>query len=138
MAPVEPVADSPVASSSVAPGPAPAALPEWYPPWARSLAELYFSGTTCVFVVHGNVHDLIRCPGTDGTDSYCNLSEFLATQVFGSWDVVVQYDLARGLRASSPGNPQRLQGMVQHLALRLGDPTAWPRDADNVLLALDR
>ncbi len=38
------------------------ALPDWYPAWARELAELYFSGTTCLFVLHGNVHDLIRCP----------------------------------------------------------------------------
>lgn len=133
MASVEPVADASVAHKA-----APVGLPEWYPAWARTLAELYFSGTTCVFVIHGNVHDLIRCPGPDGTDTYCNLSEFLATQVFGFWDVVVQYDLARGLRASSPGNSKRQQEMVQHLASRLGDPTAWPRDADNVLLALDR
>src|SRR6516165_4701640 len=74
-----------------------AELPVWYPPWALRLAELYFSGTTCLFVVHGNVHDLVRCPVGDG-ETYCNLTEFLSTQVFGSWDVVVQYDLARGLR----------------------------------------
>ncbi|MSR56656.1 MAG: ATP-binding protein [Planctomycetaceae bacterium] len=119
------------------------ALPDWYPPWARSLAELYFSGTTCLFVVYGNVHDLIRCPspiplGADGVDSYCNLSEFLAAQVFGSWDVVVQYDLARGLRASAGGDGQRLQGMMQYLSSRLGDPTTWVRDPDTVLLALER
>ena len=30
-------------------------LPAWYPQWAQRLAELYFSGTTCLFVVHGNV-----------------------------------------------------------------------------------
>lgn len=104
---------------------------------------MYFSGTTCLFVVYGNVHDLIRCPspiplGADGVDSYCNLSEFLAAQVFGSWDVVVQYDLARGLRASAGGDGQRLQGMMQYLSSRLGDPTTWVRDPDTVLLALER
>ena len=54
-------------------------LPESYPAWARELAELYSSGTTCVFVVHGNVHDLIRLP-TAGDAAYGNLAEFLATQ----------------------------------------------------------
>ena len=87
-------------------------FPDWYPPWARQLAELYFSGTTCLFVVHGNVHDLIRRPTSEG-HTYCSLPEFLATQVFGSWDVVVQYDLARGLRPTAGDDPQRLQGMVQ-------------------------
>ena len=33
-------------------------LPAWYPAWARELADLYFSGTTCLFILHGNVHDL--------------------------------------------------------------------------------
>src|SRR5262249_26642286 len=69
-------------------------LPAWYPAWARELADLYFSGTTCLFVLHGNVHDLIRRPDGEGF-TYCNLAEFLATQLFGAWDVVLDYDLAR-------------------------------------------
>src|SRR5437763_153713 len=120
------------------PGPPAPALPEWYPGWARALGELYFSGTTSFFVLHGNVHDFIRCPKDDGTEIYCNLSEFLSSQVFGSWDVVVQYDLARGLRAAAGSDAKWLQGMVQYLSSRLGDPAAWPRDPDSVLLSLDR
>jgi AAA+ superfamily predicted ATPase len=58
--------------------------------------------------------------------------------VFGSWDVVLQYDLARGLRPLAGGDPQRLQTMVQYLATRLGEAGSWPRDPDNLLLALDR
>jgi SpoVK/Ycf46/Vps4 family AAA+-type ATPase len=112
-------------------------LPVWYPSWARELADLYFSGTTCMFVMHGDVHDLIRCVGQD-RETYCTLSEFMATQLFGSWDIVLHYDLARGLRPLAGGDPKRLQAMVQHLAGRLGDPTSWPRDPENLLLLLDR
>lgn len=101
------------------------------------MAEQYFSGTTCLFVLHGNVHDLIRC-STGEADSYVNLSEFLARQVFGSWDIVLQYDLGRGLRPLAAGDPQRLQSMVQHLSARLGDASSWPRDPSEVLLLLDR
>jgi AAA+ superfamily predicted ATPase len=112
-------------------------LPAWYPAWARELADLYFSGTTCLFVLHGNVHDLIRY--SDGESaSYCNLPEFLATQLFGAWDVVLNYDLARGLRPAAGGDSKRLQAMVQHVAAQLGDPGSWPRDPENLLLALDR
>jgi len=132
------VAKTPAEAVALHPGPQSSALPEWYPAWARALGELYFSGTTCLFIVHGNVHDLIRCPTPEGGDVYCNLSEFLASQVFGSWDVVVQYDLARGLRASAGSDAKRLQGMVQYLSSRLGDSAAWPRDPDTVLLALDK
>ena len=58
--------------------------PDWYPAWARDLADLYFSGTTCVFVLHGNVNDLIRCPDGD-KDTYCNLRDEadMGAPVFG-------------------------------------------------------
>jgi AAA+ superfamily predicted ATPase len=106
----------------------------------RELADLYFSGTTCLFILHGNVHDLIRCPidPTGQEDTYTHLPEFLATQVFGSWDLVLHYDLGRGLRPLAGSDPQRLQSMQRHLSVRLGEPSAWPRDPENVLLLLER
>ena len=118
----------------------PSTLPSWYPNWARELADLYFSGTTCVFVVHGNIHDLVCCPATtpEEEDAYTTLSEFLATQVFGAWDLVVHYDLGRGLRPFAGGNSKRQQTMAQTLTTRLGEPGSWPRDPENVLLLLDR
>jgi ATP-dependent 26S proteasome regulatory subunit len=112
-------------------------LPAWYPPWARELADLYFSGTTCVFVVHGNVHDLICVPGEDDGNDYCGLSEFFTAQVFGKWDIVLQYDLSRGLRPQAGSNAERLRSMMQFLAARWGEPAAWPREPDKVLLMLE-
>jgi AAA+ superfamily predicted ATPase len=112
-------------------------LPAGYPAWARDLADLYFSGTTCLFVLHGNVHDLVREPANDG-DKYVNVSEFLATQVFGAWDIVLHYDLGRGLRPLAGSDPARLQSMVQYLSARMGEPGSWPRDPENVLLLLDK
>ena len=112
------------------------ALPAWCPAWARELADLYFSGTTCLFVLHGNVHDLIRC-GDGAEDSYCNLAEFLTTQIFGRWDMVLGYDLSQGLRPQAGRDAERLRAMQQQLAARWGEPGNWPRDADAVLLLLD-
>src|SRR5262245_14236250 len=112
------------------------ALPDSYPAWARELADLYFSGTTCVFVLHGNVHDLVRLP--DGEDGgYCSLTDFLATQVFGRWDIVISYDLSRGLRTMAGPDADRLRGMSQYLVSRWGEPVTWPRDPDKALLGLD-
>ena len=37
-------------------------LPSSFPPWATKLAELYFSGTTSAFVLHGNTYDFVRSP----------------------------------------------------------------------------
>jgi AAA+ superfamily predicted ATPase len=112
-------------------------LPAWYPAWATQLADLYFSGTTCLFVLHGNVHDLVHRPTKDG-DEYITLSEFLATQVFGTWDIILHYDLGGGLRPLAGMDPKRLQSMVQYMGARLGEVETWPRDPDNVLLLLDK
>ena len=40
-------------------------LPSSFPPWARQLAELYFSGTTAAFVLHGNTYDFVRGPARE-------------------------------------------------------------------------
>jgi ATP-dependent 26S proteasome regulatory subunit len=111
-------------------------LPEWYPTWAAELADLYYSGTTCVFVLHGNVHDLVRLPNGQ-QHRYCSLSEFLATQVFGRWDIVLGYDLSRGLRPLAGPDPERLRTMSQYLVGRWGEPMTWPRDPEKLLLGLD-
>ena len=95
---------------------------------------MYFSGTICMFVLHGTVHDLVRAQGPDGKDTFVSLSDFLGTQVFGSWDVVLGCDLGRGLRAIAGGDSKRLQGMVQHVTGVLGLPAGWSRDPEIVEL----
>ncbi|HVC97421.1 MAG TPA: AAA family ATPase [Pirellulales bacterium] len=118
---------------------APPSLPDWYPSWAKELADLYFSGTTCLFVLNGNVHDLIAGRAADGDgETYSNLAEFLATQVFGTWDIVLDYDLGRGLRPLAGGDSARLKAMLSHLSGRLGETNSWPRDAEAILALLDR
>jgi ATP-dependent 26S proteasome regulatory subunit len=113
----------------------PGPLPDWYPTWAAELADLYFSGTTSVFVLHGNVHDLMRLPEGE-QPNYCSLTDFLATQVFGRWDIVLGYDLSRGLRALAGPDAERLRTMSQYLVGRWGEPATWPREPEKVLLGL--
>ncbi len=111
-------------------------LPSSYPSWARDLGDLYVSGTTCMFVLHGNVHDFVRRP-EDAGGGYATLNEFLSQQVFGKWDIVLSYDVSRGLRAMAGGDVKRLQAMMQYLTARWGEPLTWPREPDKVLLGLD-
>jgi AAA+ superfamily predicted ATPase len=124
--------DTKISTPSQPPGP----LPDWYPAWATELADLYFSGTTSVFVLHGNVHDLVRLPEGDA-NRYVGLTDFLVSQVFGRWDVVLGYDLSRGLRALAADDRDRLQLMSQFLMARWGEPATWPRDPEKVLLGLE-
>jgi SpoVK/Ycf46/Vps4 family AAA+-type ATPase len=111
------------------------ALPAHFPGWAAKLAELYFSGTTSSFVLHGNVFDLVRM-NADGS-RWGGLAEFLAEQLFGRWDVILHYDLARGLRPIAGANAKRLQGMVEKLNKVIGDVRQVKRDPTTSLAAID-
>jgi AAA+ superfamily predicted ATPase len=112
-------------------------IPAWYPAWAKELAELYFSGSVCLFVLHGNVHDLIAC--RRGKEfAFCNLAEFLAEQVFGTWDVVFAYDLGRGLQVEAGKEAGRRREMVEYASAALGTMSTWPRDPEQVFQVLDR
>ena len=102
------------------------------------MADLYFGGSTCLFVLHGNVHDLVRCTERDGTERFVSLSEFLATQVFGSWDVVLGYDLAHGFRALCGSDRKRLQKMVSTVSGWIGGIPDWPADPEKALAAIDQ
>ncbi|HKD38457.1 MAG TPA: hypothetical protein VKB78_16705, partial [Pirellulales bacterium] len=113
-----------------------APLPDWYPAWARELADLYYSGTTSMFVLWGNVHDLVRTV-EGGADRYVTLDDFLAAQVFGRWDLVIGYDLARAMRPLAGGNTDRHRAMALTLNSQWGEPPTWPRECDLVLLGLD-
>ncbi len=115
-----------VTAPGLLPGEGARAVPAWFPGWARDFAELYFAGTTCLFVMHGNVHDLIRL-GEGERDGYGSLPEFLGSQLFATWDVVLRHDLSQGLRIFAGSNIERLRRMVGLLAERIGEPKSWPR-----------
>ena len=104
-----------------------ARVPDWFPAWAARLSGLYFSGTTSMFVLHGNVQDLV-CT-RDGTNpTYGTLADFLAQQVFGRWDLILHYDLARGLRAFAGPDSERLKEMVTLANRKVGDLAAARKD----------
>jgi len=111
-------------------------LPPHFPAWAGKLAELYFSGTTSTFVLHGNVFDVVRLDAS-GAARWGGLAEFLADQLFGRWDLIFHYDLARGLRCFAGSNAKRLQDMVTNAGRWLGDVRQIPREPTKALAALD-
>ena len=117
----------------------PADFPTWFPSWASQLADLYFSGTTAAFVLHGNTYDLFRIGEGDDADSrYGVLADFLAEQLFGRWSLVLHYDLGRGLRAYAGSEEKRLKEMVTLANKRLGDLSALPKDPAATFALLDR
>ena len=112
-------------------------LPAWFPAWANDLAQKYFSGTACFFVVHGNVHDLIPVPKDGGTE-FLSLSEFLGEHLFAKWDLVLEHNLSQGLQALAGSSPDRHTKMMKELTDLFGPYRNWSRDPDDILLTLDQ
>jgi AAA+ superfamily predicted ATPase len=115
----------------------PATVPASFPAWASQLADLYFSGTTAGFVLHGNTNDLFRI-GDETPARYGVLAEFLAEQVFGRWSLVLHYDLGRGLRPFAGRDEQRLKEMVTLANRKIGDLSVLPKDPAATFALLDR
>jgi AAA+ superfamily predicted ATPase len=115
----------------------PADLPDWYPAWAAQLADLYFSGTTAAFVLHGNTYDLFRVGGGE-QPRFGVLAEFLAEQIFGRWSLVLHYDLGRGLRPLAGRDEKRLKDMMSLANKKVGDLSALPKDPAATFAVLDR
>ncbi|MCC6749476.1 MAG: ATP-binding protein [Deltaproteobacteria bacterium] len=111
--------------------------PAWYPAWAQELGQVYSAGTTSTFLLHGNVDDLVRVAAGQPVE-YLALSEFLASQVFGAFDVVLHYDLTRPPRALAGRDRERLQEMNAHVDRYLGKLQELPRDPTQVLALLNR
>src|SRR2546425_4453735 len=128
----------------------PVDLPAWFPSWASQLADLYFSGTTAAFVLHGNTYDLFRIGAEESRPStssgrpepvegrYGVLAEFLSEQLFGRWAMVLHYDLGRGLRAFAGRDEKRLKDMVALANKKIGDLSALSKDPAAALALLDR
>jgi AAA+ superfamily predicted ATPase len=116
-----------------------AALPDWCPPWAERLGDAYLSGTSCVFMLHGNVRDLVPLgpPAAQPAAGWGTAPDFLARELFGRWDIVLAYDVGKGLRPLAGPDPVRLRAMVQWLTERLGNAASWPRDPDQAIAAID-
>jgi AAA+ superfamily predicted ATPase len=79
----------------------------------------------------------VPAPGPDPVDAWGTVPDFLAREMFGRWDIVLGYDIGKGLRPLAGNDPARLRKMVEWLTDRLGHASAWPRDPDAAIAAID-
>src|ERR1700721_1110093 len=61
------------------------------PAWARELSEKYYSRSFRLFVLYGNVRDLVPLRSQEIT-TFVPLDEFLSGALFGQRDLVLHYD----------------------------------------------
>jgi AAA+ superfamily predicted ATPase len=113
-----------------------------YPGWARRLVEGVRGRIANTFLLHGNTHDLVPSPDRDADGrptEFVPLVEFLARWVFGTRDVVLEFQ-----RADGPVFHTRASHRVFHESVELVDAVhgtqfaaALPRDPGSFLPLLD-
>lgn len=98
---------------------------EGWPQWAREALRL--SEFKRILVLHGNVRDLVHCPGPDGQPWSTSLRQALFDLFEERFEIVAAYDMVDGMALPSLDNrwKERVPKMEQQLeaVLRAGSPT---------------
>jgi AAA+ superfamily predicted ATPase len=106
------------------------------PAWARELSEKYYSRSYAMFVLYGNVRDVLPL---NGGVEFVSLEEFLNHGLFGQRDLVLHYDrggLSFGTPASQADFRRALEGYDSFHGSNFAKG-GLPRSPDAVLNILD-
>src|SRR6201982_446369 len=109
------------------------------PGWARELSEKYYSRSFAVFVLYGNVRDLVPLRTQDGASSFVSLEDFLSGALFGQRDLILHYDrggLSFGNSTTQADYRRALEGYDSFHGTNYSQG-GLPRNPDAVLNLLD-
>ncbi len=111
---------------------------EGLPAWARQLSEKYYSRTFTLFLLHGNVRDLVPVKRGSALD-FVQLPAFLEQSLFGQRDLVIHYDRGGGLKFGTPAMQTDFRSALSGYDSFHGTTYAQslPRNVDGVLTILD-
>lgn len=112
---------------------------EGLPAWARQLSEKYYSRTIALFVLYGNVRDLVQRVTTSGASEFMPLPRFLNEALFGHRDLVITYDRGGGLNFANPDMQADFRRALEGYDAFHGTQyvQGLPRNTDGVLNLLD-
>ena len=108
------------------------------PQWARELSEKYYSRSFALFVLYGNVRDLVPLRTPENT-TFVSLDDFLSRALFGQRDLVLHYDrggLSFGTSATQSDFRRALEGYDSFHGTSYAQG-GLPRNPDAVLNLLD-
>src|ERR1700757_3589872 len=109
------------------------------PAWARELSEKYYSRSFAVFVLYGNVRDLVPLRTPEGATSFVSLEDFLSRGLFAQRDLILHYDrggLSFGNPATQTDFRRALEGYDSFHGTNFAQ-SGLPRNPDAVLNLLD-
>jgi AAA+ superfamily predicted ATPase len=108
------------------------------PEWAQTLSEKYYSRTISVFVLCGNVRDLVPLDRGDKVENV-SLLTFLTEALFGRRDLVLTYDRGGGLSFANPDMQADFRNALSGYDSfhQTNYAESLPRNPDGVLNLLD-
>jgi len=108
------------------------------PEWAQSLSEKYYSRTLSVFVLYGNVRDLVPLDRGASVE-HVPLLTFLNEALFGRRDLVLTYDRGGGLSFAHPDMQADFRNALSGYDSfhQTNYAQSLPRNPDGVLNILD-
>jgi SpoVK/Ycf46/Vps4 family AAA+-type ATPase len=111
---------------------------ETLPPWARQLAEKYYSRTIGTFVLCGNVRDYVPLKRGDSTE-FLPLLRFLNAGLFGHRDLILTYDRGGGLNFANSDTQADFRRALEGYDTFHGTDYSHglPRNPDSVLNLLE-
>ena len=111
---------------------------EGLPAWAQQLSEKYYSRTFTLFVLNGNVRDLVRVKRSPSVE-FLPLPAFLEQYLFGQRDLVIHYDRGSGLKFATAAMQADFRDALTGYDSFHGTDyaRALPRNVDGVLTILD-
>lgn len=121
------------------PGPAgPPPVTTGMPEWARQMTERYYSRTIAVFVLSGNVRDLVPLVRGGGVE-YVTLQRYLNEEMFARRDLRLGYDRGGGVSFDTPMAQADFKSALTGYDSFHGTNFAagLPRNSDGVLSILD-
>jgi len=74
------------------------------PIWAREVIDLYESGASSQFILHGNISDVMLIPGTAERGHWGSPEDFIKRVLLTRFDVILTYDLGNGIRVDKGGD----------------------------------
>src|SRR2546425_8411747 len=108
------------------------------PLWAQQLSEKYYSRSIALFVLYGNVRDLVPLK-RGNTSEFLPLGRFLNEALFGQRDLVLNYDRGGGISFANPDMQADFRHALEGYDSFHGSEHArgLPRNPDGVLNLLD-
>jgi ATP-dependent 26S proteasome regulatory subunit len=70
---------------------------KFLPGWARELASKYGSKTANLYILYGNIRDLLPHQGKEDEFTFTRIQEYISDVLFGNRDIIAYYDRSSGI-----------------------------------------